>query len=206
MAESKDGKWKDPSGDWIPLKYIDPIVKYRDKIVTKHLNRAKKLQKDIRKFKMELEKDIDAYWEKEREEYGADSSNPGQNKRLEDFANRMRIELNAHQAIDFDDRVWIARDKLFEYVEEAAVGGKDVEGLKIIVKNAYATNRFGKLDKSRIMSLMALGEKIKNPKVQEACEIIRDCIRRLDRKVYFKFMEKGKAGEWTPVELNFPRV
>lgn len=202
----KDGKWRDASQEWIPVKYIDKFVKERDKMVEKHLKTAVKLRKDLAKFKAAVEADIEKYWEKEREEYGRDSSNPGQNKKFENFASDLRIDCQSTQAIDFDDRVWIARDKLFEYVEHASQGGKDIEGLKIIVKNAYATNRYGKLDRQRILSLLALGDKIKHPAVQEACKIINECIQRLDRKVYIRFAEKSKGGDWEYVNLNFTSV
>lgn len=206
MAIKKDGKWMDAGGDYVPVKYVDKIIKLRDGIVDKHVLKAKKMNKELCKWKAELQKDIEAYWAAEREEYGKDSSNPGQNKHLADFANRNRIEIAASQALDFDDRVWIARDKLFEFIEQAAAGSKDIDGIKVIVKNAYSTNRFGKLDHQRIMSLLALGDKINHPLVTEACQIIKECMFRLDRKIHHRFASKEAGGAWETIELYFNRV
>lgn len=206
-VKNAKGHWRDSSGDFVPAKYVSPIERLRDQIVEKHLNRAQKFRRQLEKWKGEVYDDIDKYFAKERELYGKDSSNPGQNKWFPDFANQNRIDMAATQGIEFDDRVWIARDKLMEYVEDAATGGKDAEGLKVVISNAYATNKFGKLDNTRIMSLLPLAEKINHPKVTEACDIIQECIRKLDRKVNIRFQSKdGKTGKWEPIVLDFSRM
>jgi len=198
---------KDGDGHDVPQKYIDPIVLLRNKIVNKHFAKAIRYSSEIEAWKAEIYADIDTYYAAERARYGKDSSNPGQTKTLPDFTDLQRITIDAYQSFDFDDRIWIARDLFFEYVDEAGAGAKDIEGMKLVIRSAYSTNKRGNLDKSRILSLLPLAQQINHPKVKQACDIITECIRRLDRRVNIRFESRPSTEHrWKGMTIDFSRM
>ncbi len=204
-VRDEKGRWLDGAGEYVHPKYIDKIDKARDRMVERHLKKATALHKKMVEFKAAVAADIEKYFALERSVYGGrDSSNAKGNKVFSDFAGRGRIDMRRSETTDFDDRIWIVQERLMEFIDEKLdAAGED---LRTLVNHAFKPTKGGRLDKTRILGLLALEGKIKHPKMAEAMKILRDCIKVVGSNVYFRFEERGEVGTWDTIVLDIARL
>jgi len=188
--------WVDQDGVAVPVKYIDPVVQKRDKVVSNAVFKAKKLQAEIKKVKQELSEEIEKYLNETAAEYG---ENWQGNAQLYDFAADNQVTVKVSKIIGFDERLQVAKTKIDECIKSWSRGASD----KIIalVNNAFNVDEKGKLDVKKILGLRQL--KIDDPQWSEAMDIISDSVKTVRTKTYLSFAERDKAGEFEQVVLNF---
>ncbi len=188
--------WVDPDGVAVPVKYIDPVVQNRDKVVSNAVAKAKKLQAEIKKVKQELSDEIERYLNETAGEYG---ENWQGNAQLFDFGADNQVTVKVSKIIGFDERLQVAKTKVDECIKSWSKGASD----KIIalVNNAFNVDEKGKLDVKKILGLRQL--KIDDPQWQEAMDIISDSVKTVRTKTYLSFSERNEAGEYKQIVLNF---
>ena len=202
MAIVKNGMWIDAKGDAVPPKYIDPIDKKRDRLVTGIIKKAEKLSNQIAKFKKEVFEEIENYLRWVEEKYDTKVMTQKGNKQLSDFSNIYRVEILISNVIEFDERLQIAKGLIDECIEEWSdnVNNK----IKVLVEHAFKVDKKGNLDKKRILGLRQL--KIKDAKWKKAMEIIEDSMKIVDKRRYVRFSKKDENGKWQTIPIDISQV
>ena len=201
-VKDEQGRWIDGKGDAIPVKYIDPIDKKRDRMV----NRLVKKATDISGRLSDLSEQIDAETEKFMNEaeakYDMKIRTEKGNKQFTDFSNTMKIELKMANFIDFDERLQMAKSLIDECIKKWS--GESDDKIRILVEHAFKVDKKGNLDKRRILGLKNL--RIKDDDWKKAMKLIGESVTVVSRKRYVKFSVKDDKGNWVHVPLDISDV
>jgi len=199
--KDKKGRWIDSKGDAIPVKYIDPIEKKRDQLVENLILKAKKLNKQIIKFKTDSLAEIEKYIRDTEKTYGIKVQTKEGNKILSSFSNTEKVMVKVNKSMDFDDRLALAKNLIDECIKRWAKGSDDK--IKLLIEDAFRVDKQGNIDKERILSLRKI--KIKSKDWQKAMEIISDSIRVVGKRTYIIFMTKNDKEIWESIPLDIAR-
>ena len=201
-VKDEQGRWIDGKGDAIPVKYIDPIDKKRDRMV----NRLVKKATDISGRLSDLSEQIDAETEKFMNEaeakYDMKIRTEKGNKQFTDFSNTMKIELKMANFIDFDERLQMAKSLIDKCIKKWS--GESDDKIRILVEHAFKVDKKGNLDKRRILGLKNL--RIKDDDWKKAMKLIGESVTVVSRKRYVKFSVKDDKGNWVHVPLDISDV
>ena len=196
--KTKDGKWIDGSGEAIPVKYISPIDKKRDKVVTKLCKDAEKLSEALKNFKEKAMKCVEDYLDYVADKNGISIKTKKGNKVLFDFSRDYKVELRVAEHIDFDERLQLARELIGECIKKWAKNSDDK--IKILVEDAFRVDKKGRIDRNRILGLTKL--EIRDKEWQKAMKLIKDSIQVIGRKPYIRFWKKsGDDFEVIPLDI-----
>jgi len=196
--KTNDGRWIDGQGDAIPVKYVDPVDKLRDRVVGKLARRAEALSGQIAAFKQLVFDDVEKYIEDVARKYGIDERTEMGNKVLTDFSNTVKLEIKVNKYIDFDERLSLAKEMIDRCIERWVAGSADQ--IEILIRDAFKVDQKGKLDKDRVLGLRKL--KIKDAEWKKAMELIADSIRVVGKRAYIRVMVKDEKGVWRTVPLD----
>jgi len=200
MKPKNEKMYYDAAGNAIPAKFISKIDKERDKLVRKHINRAMQLNEHMTKFKNELLKECDQFFERMLKESNVRNLGKG-NYTLSSFDKSYKIEISVQESITLDDNVQIAQAKLNEYIELITKGTND--DLRQIVNHAFQTRK-GQLDVKRIISLFHLN--ITHPLWMDAMELLKKSLTRNISKRYIRLWVRKDDGSYKGIELNFSAI
>jgi len=196
------GLWIDAQGNHIPVKYIDPVDKKRDKMVCGLIKKAEKLQTQLRIFKFNSIEAIAKYLTDVEDIYNVKVKTKGGNKILTDFSNTIRVEIKIAKFIDFDDRLSLAKNLIDSCIKRWSEGSNDK--IKLLVDDAFKVDKQGNLDKNRILSLRKL--KIKDKEWDKAMLIIADSVKVIGRREYLRFSKKDRDGIWHSLPLDIAAI
>jgi len=204
MAIKDDkNRWIDGAGNPVPPKYIDPIDKKRDALVEKQLRQAFLMQERLRKFKQNVQADIEKYLSWLAEKNGEDALSPGGNYMLTGFSGRKRIQIKINKVIEFDERLQLAKQKIDDCLERWSQGAND--NLKAVVFDAFKVDRKGNVDTKRILGLRKL--KINDRAWKEAMELITQAVTITGTRSYILFqVRENQDSEWDTLRLDLAGV
>ena len=196
----KDKAWKDESGNDVPVEYITPGMRLKERNAASLLIEAKSINKKLHDFKLRMEKLCGDVYRKAMEEYKAKTDGKG-NFTWFNFDRSIKIEVSISERIDFDDlAIKASKEKLDAFLSENI--DSKIEFVKDLVTDAFSTSR-GKIDSKKVMQLMKYRTKIHHPLFQDAINILSDGIRKPGSKTYFRIWERADDGSYQLVELNF---
>lgn len=204
MADKTEkGLWIDPTGQFIPPKYIEGIVKTRDAMVERLHRLALAEQQRLAKFKSTVESELEKYLASLAADSGEDALNEGGNYILKNFtANRM-LQVKIGRTIEFDERLNVAKQKIDRCLEKWSEGGN--ANLKVIVFDAFKVDQKGKVDTKRILGLRR--HQIKDRDWQDAMELIGKAVTVIALKSYFMFQVRPNPDEeWQTIRLDLAGV
>ena len=167
MSEPKT--MTDAAGNSVPVQYVKPYDKRRDRIARRVLARFLKAREFLAKVKADTLADVE-----ELQTFGLDAGalKPSKdNYQFSSFDGLIRVQLSAKLFMEFDERFKQAEALINEYLNEItdAANSKDIS---IIIKEAFRASASGMLSRNRVMALQRLD--IKHPKWVKAMEIIRE--------------------------------
>ncbi len=200
-VKDDDGKWIDPSGNAIPVKYIDPVDKNRDRLVNRLMKKAMSISDGICKLREMAFDDIDAFIEDTEKRYKVKVRTKVGNKAFTDFSNTMKIEVKVAHTIQFDERLSLAKAIIDGCIKRWAEGSDDK--IKLLIDQAFKVDKKGNLDKDKVLGLRQL--KIKDTEWRKAMDIISDSTKVIGSKRYIKFSRKNGKGDWDSVSLDIAR-
>jgi hypothetical protein len=195
------GAWMDGKGDHIPIKYISSLDKLKDKVVSRLVKKAEKLNKQIEEFKKEVEDGVEKYIATVEKEYQVQERTKQGNKTITDFANTLKVEFNVAKLLDFDEKLELAKDLIDKCIVEWSKGAN--RKLKVVIDQAFATDKRGFLDRDRILNLRNL--EIKDKDWQKAMIIIGDSLIVVGKKSYIRFQKKVD-GKWQTISLDIAKL
>lgn len=203
QQDSKKGVWINEAGQSIPIKYITPLDKLKEKSAVKIFTKAMKLNQSMSDFKKEWEQISNEVWDASIEELKANPNTKG-NFTYYSFSRDIKVEASVNEHITFDDiGIAAAKNKLDEFLLQS-VSAKD-EFVTELITNAFSTTK-GKLDVKKVMELMRYRSKVKNPLFQESIELLEKSIRRPSSKKYQRVYYRQPDGSYKAIDLNFSSI
>jgi hypothetical protein len=200
IQKTKQPEWKDETGKMIPLKYVSPLNRIKERAAGSLLNTAKKLSEELTEFKASVKKLCNEVYMKAQEELKTQNISKG-NFTFFNFDRSIKIEVSISERIDFDDlTIQACKSKLDEFLS-STLDSKQ-EFVKELVNDAFSTAK-GKLDAKKVLNLVKYRGKIKHELFQEALNLLEESIRRPDSKTYFRIWDREESGEYKLIDLNF---
>lgn len=200
----KDQVWIDESGKKVPVEYVTPSARLRERHAATILKEAMLINYRLSTFKTLINKLCNEVFTKALNELNADAADSKGNITWYNFDRSIKVEVKINDRIEFDDiTINACKGKLDEFLSQAL--DSKTEFLKDMVTEAFSTSK-GRLDSKKVMSLTKYRSKIQNPLFQEALNLLEDSIRRPDSKTYFRVWEREPDGSYKNVELNFSSI
>ena len=196
--KDKNGHWIDGKGDAVPVKYVHPVDKARDRLVGKLGRRAETLSTQIAAYKSMVFDEVEKYLRYVEDRYGVNARTVVGNKILTDFSNTVKLEIKVNKQIDFDERLSIAKTLIDQCIENWVSGSDDK--IEILIRDAFKVDQQGKIDRDRILGLRRL--KIRDKDWEKAMDIIADSIRVTGKRSYIRVMVKDDKGRWRSLPLD----
>ncbi|MFK5950175.1 MAG: DUF3164 family protein [Methylococcales bacterium] len=203
IQKVKDKQWINESGNLVPMAYISPGNRLKERSAGSLLKDAKRINDQLSEFKIKMQKLCDEVYEKMIEEFKAKKDTKG-NFSWFNFDRSTKIDVSVNERIDFDDiTIQACKQKLDEFLNES-LDAKH-EFVKEMVTDAFSTSK-GNLDAKKVMNLLKWRKQVKAPLFQEALDLMEESIRRPDSKTYFRIWERDGSGEYHLIDLNFSSI
>lgn len=201
----KDKIWKDESGRNVPVDYVSPSARLRERHAATIEREALRISNILTSFKAKVEALCDEVFDKTISELNTEAVNSKGNFTWFNFDRSIKIEVSVKERIDFDDiTITACKEKLDEFLDQNLDAKQ--EFIKEMVTDAFSTSR-GKLDAKKVLSLMRYKSKIKHPLFQQAMDLLGESIRRPDQRRYFRVWSRNeKTGEYEAINLNFSAI
>jgi hypothetical protein len=202
QQKSTDKKWYDETGQEIPFYRITKLEKMNERSSNRLLKKAKRVNKQLSELK-ELMRTLskDAF-DMTMKEKGISNPKTKGNYTWYNFNRTIKIEVNIHESIKFDDLIIAAaKEKFDEFLNQNITS--ENEFVKQMILDAFETQRSNQLDTKRVLALSRYESKIKNKLFSEAVKLISESIRRPNSKSYYRIWVKDETtGAFENVELN----
>ncbi len=196
--KDKNGNWINFVGDAVPVRYVPKIEKLRDQAVEKLIKKAKKINEQLAKFRVEAFAEIEKYLQQTQKLYDVNERTAVGNKQLSNFSNNRKVEIQVAKFITLDDRLSLAKSLIDKCLTKWSEGAN--EKLKIVVMDAFRVDKRRQLDKEKILGLRKLD--IKDADWKKAMGIIADSITVVSKKEYIRFSQKNEKGEYKTIPLD----
>ncbi|WP_040728248.1 DUF3164 family protein [Thiomicrorhabdus sp. Kp2] len=189
MTTIPQGFMQNSQGHLIPESLVSDIDKQRDELVIEIVKKAKDLNSLIAQFKDATMGDIAAFIELSAERYDVYVGGNKGNVTLMSFNGQYKVQRNISEIIRFDEALKAAKALIDECVDEWI---KDTRSeVKVIVDQAFSTNKQGELSTSKVLGLLRL--EIKEEKWKRAMQAIKDSIRVDGTKSYIRIYEREEG-------------
>jgi len=197
------GYLKDARARLIPEAMVKPIDRTRDQIVGELAALAKRHHDLLVDFKKRVFGDIEAFISMSAEEYGAKVGGAKGNVTLFSFDGSLKVQIARADNITFDERLQAAKEIIDELLAEWTEGSR--AEIKTIIQGAFDTDKEGKLNHGRILSLRRLD--IQDKRWKQAMFAISDSVQVVGTKTYVRFYERvGDTEEYRPISLDLAKI
>ena len=189
----------DAQGQQVPLAYVKPYDRQRDRIARRCLVRWLKTRTMLERVYKETAADIEAI-----EEMAADGRTDRHlgkkgNFQFTSFDGLIQVARSARYELRFDERLRTAQEIIETIINEKAEGA-DAD-LAELVKGIFRPTSDGLLSQARVMSLFRL--KIKHPRWSEAMDLIRESIEsRRGKNILSVRLKPTRDEEWISILLD----
>jgi hypothetical protein len=182
----------------VPEEMVKPIDKARDELVRDILKNAMAVAHGLALFKEKALGDMKAFVELSAEQYGVKIGGQKGNITLTSYDGEFKILLAVDERITFDERLQAAKALIDECFREWT---KDSPAeLKVIVDDAFAVDKAGKINTNRVLGLRRLS--IENGKWKKAMEAISDSITVTESKEYIRIYRRNSDGDYDLINLD----
>lgn len=192
----------DSMGRLIPVSKVKPIDIERDKLVKGIVSQAKDHSKILSNFKNTTMKNIDSFAKKSSSEYKVHLGGRKGNITLLSFDAKFKVIRAINENLIFDERLQIAKKLISDCIKEWSEGSTDE--IKVLIDDAFAVNKQGKLDRNRILGLRRL--KITHPKWQKAMAAIGESLQVVGSKEYVRVYERQDDGSYKQINLDVASI
>lgn len=196
-----DGKphMKDARGALVPLETVKPMDKLQDEVVRKVVGFARALSQQISRFKGHTFEDIGALLALMEQQYGAKPGGKKGNMTFTSFDGCMKLQVAVADNIIFGAELQIAKSLIDECLKEW--GADSRPELRAIITRAFQVDKEGRVNRAELFMLMRV--EIEDPRWKQAMEAIRDSMRVIGSKTYYRFYERSSpTAEWLLIPLD----
>ena len=197
------GYMRTPTGDLPPVEMVSELDTMRDAVVQELISDAKGMAAMLARFKSKTFTDIHAFAAASAAKYGTTWGGKKGNITLTSFDGRYQVRLASSDNIAFDERLQVAKTLVDECINEWAESSRPE--IKVIVQQAFNTDKEGQVNVGRILALQRLD--IKDERWQRAMQAIRDGVTVTGSKLYVRFYERIKGtDEYQAISLDIAAV
>ena len=137
------------------------------------------------------------------EQYGVKTGGDKGNVTLVSYDGRYKLVRQMQDKITFGEQLMAAKSLIDECVHEWAVNAND--NIKALVNHAFQTDKEGKINTGRVLSLRRLD--IKDEKWQAAMQAIADSMQTASTKPYVRFYKRNETTqEYVAINLDVAAV
>ena len=189
----------DAQGQDVPLAYVKPYDRQRDRIARRCQIRWLKTRTMLERVYKETSADIETI-----ESLAADGRTDRHlgkkgNFQFTSFDGLIQVARSARYELRFDERLRTAQEIIETIITEKAEGA-DAD-LAELVKGIFRPTSDGLLSQARVMSLFRL--KIKHPRWVEAMDLIRESIEsRRGKNIISVRIKPSRDAEWDSIILD----
>ena len=198
---STEKTMKDSLGNEVPVRYVKPLDRARDRLVRRLHAKARKHSAGLAAFRKECLAEISAFQALAQAEYGVELGGEKGGVVLSSFDGSIKIERRNTETIAFDERLQMAQRLLAEWILAKSAGAD--QDLQKVVHSAFYASKEG-LRTARILSLTKLA--IRGEKWEQAMRLIRDSIQANVGRTHARFYERSQDGQFVFVPLDIAQV
>lgn len=189
----------DSRGRLVPVEMVPAIDRQRNELVLEMLEKAHRLQAEMRNFKLRAMGDIQAFVDLSAERYDVRLGGHKGNTTLMSFDGRCKIQVAIAEHLTFDERLQVAKKLVDECLSDWAEDSR--AELKTIVLDAFQVDQEGRINTGRILALRRYA--IEDSRWQKAMQAISDSIQVVGSKAYLRFYQRsGPEGRFVPIALD----
>lgn len=199
------GCWLNGKGEFVHPDLIRIDEQLKDGMVESILDGVCETNKALQSFKDKINQEIESYLDLLLEKYNLDARSNAKkgNYTFENYSKTLKIQIQMAEKINFNEKLNIAKAKIDEYLNDIVKDSS--EDIKVLINKAFEVDKKGNLDSKKILSLRSYD--IKDPRWQEAMEIIAESVEIVGVKPYIRFYKREKATDsWTNVSLDFASI
>ncbi|UCD37983.1 MAG: DUF3164 family protein [Fidelibacterota bacterium] len=191
------GNWLDGQDRAVPPRYIDPVVKVRDRLVRRIAVKAWRLHAQMTAVKGEVLALVDQYLERVAVSYNEAWKG---NAELVTFDGRLKVEVKINEALEFDERLQVAKQKI-DHCLRRWTGNAGAE-VRAIITQAFQVDSKGRINVRSILMLRQF--KFDDPVWREAMALIADSLRiRTTRRYVNVYYKHEGTGRFELLPLNW---
>jgi hypothetical protein len=176
----------DSFGRLVPVVSIQPLDLLRDDTVTNIIDKARRVQEQMRTFKNQAMDDIAAFLSISAEQYKTTFGGKKGNLSLVSYDGKYKVIVAVSDSLNFDERLHIAKQLIDECIHEWTADSN--ANIKALVEHAFQTDKQGNINTARIFGLMRL--KIDDAKWQQAMQALKDSIQITSTSQYLRLYER----------------
>lgn len=193
----------DSSGDQVPVRYVKPMDKARDRLVRKLTKEAEKLSAALAKHKAMCLDEIARFQALASATYGVVLGGEKNGIILTSFDGTLRIERRASETLAFDDRLNAAQTLINEWIAEKTSGVD--RDLVVLINRAFRNRRNSGLRFGEIIRLTQLA--IKGEKWEKAMQLIRESITVQSSRTHCRFYRRADTkSDFEMIPLDIAQV
>lgn len=183
---------KDAQGRMVPLELVKPADQQRDRLVNELFDAYARVNVACAEFREKADADIDAHLQLVGEQYGVKRGGQMGNLVLTSYDGERRIVRAVDKVIAFSEEIHVAKELIYACVHEWTEGAR--AELKVLVDNAFRTDKQGHLSVDRILGLLRLD--IQDERWRQAMQAIKDSVRVQSTRTYLRFYRRLPGGEY----------
>lgn len=194
-----EGHMRDAQGRLVPIELISPIDLTRDALVNELISRAKAMNASLGAFKADVFAQVASFAALSAAQYKATLGGKKGNITLHSFDGRYKLQLAIADNITFDERLQAAKALIDECIHDWSSDSRPE--IKVLVNDAFQTDKEGKLNTGRILGLRRL--EIDDKRWLQAMKAIGQSVQVVGSKQYVRFYEKiNDEGEYAAIVLD----
>lgn len=193
----------DAKGALVPLALVKPVDKLTDEAVRKMIGFARELSAQIGRFRGHCFDDVGSLQALIAQEYGATIGGAKGNITLSSMDGTLKVQVQVADLIEFGPELQAAKKLVDECLSEWAEGSRDE--IRAIVNRAFQVDKEGVVNRAELFMLLRVA--IEDARWQRAMDAIRDSIRVIGSKTYFRFYEREAAdAPWRSISIDLARA
>ncbi|STQ91365.1 DUF3164 family protein [Iodobacter fluviatilis] len=196
---------EDAKGRFIPVASIKEIDIERDKLVKEIVGKAKEMRDLLRKFKLDLMGDVEAFCDLSFERYNAPIGGKKGNVTLTTFDGKYKVVRAMHDVLTFDEGLQAAKALIDECVNSWSEGANP--NIRVLVNDAFQVDKEGKISAGRVLGLRRLQMVDATGKWELAMLALGESLRVQGTVPYIRVYERvGKEGKYEAISLDVAGV
>lgn len=193
----------DHRGAQVPVSKIKAERLLQDELAKALAARARTLSDMLAEFKRDGLAEVAALRELIAQNYDVQMGGRKGNITIRSFDGTVEVQVAIGEHLSFGPELDAAKELIDECVREWSAGAND--NIRALVEHAFQTNKQGKIDTSRVLSLRQLD--IDDPKWKRAMDAISDAVQVIGSKTYLRVYRRNPDTEQlTPIALDLASV
>lgn len=193
----------DSQGHYVPVAMIKPQHLLEDEMVRKIIGHAQELSAQIARFKGHTFEDLSALDALLAQQYKVTRGGKKGNRTYMSFDGLLKVQVAMADQVDFGPELQQAKTLIDACLSEWVADGRDE--IRALVTRAFNVEREGQINKAELFMLLRL--EFTDPRWLTAMDAIRDAIRVVGAKQYFRFYQRSDTNDgWTPITIDLAKV